>query len=73
MTASNKPAGHDRASHPSAARNLERLDADNNNNIYLVRPPRGGWLHRSPRVRVAVCQPVPYGSLTPCKSVMICQ
>jgi hypothetical protein len=22
------------------------------NNIYLVRPPRGGWLHRSPHLRV---------------------
>jgi hypothetical protein len=26
----------------------------NNNNIYLVRPPNGGWLHRAPRLRVAV-------------------
>jgi hypothetical protein len=27
----------------------EHEDEDNNNNsnIYLVRPPRGGWLHRS--------------------------
>jgi hypothetical protein len=36
-------------------------------NIYLARPPRGSWLHRSPPLRVAVYQPVPYESLTLCK------
>jgi hypothetical protein len=35
--------------------------------IQMVRPPRGGWLHRSQRLRLAVCQPVPYGFLAPCK------
>jgi hypothetical protein len=44
---------------------------NNNNNIpqgtydlyiYLVRPSRGGWLHRGPRLRGTVCQP---GALAP--------
>jgi hypothetical protein len=37
-----------------------------NNNIYLVRPPRGGWLHRRSRLGVACMPVVPLGSLTPC-------
>jgi hypothetical protein len=40
--------------------------AVNNNNIYLVRPPRVGWLHRIPRSRVAVMPTDPLGSLTSC-------
>jgi hypothetical protein len=38
----------------------------NNNNIYVVRPPRGGWLHLHPRLGVACMPVVPLGSLTPC-------
>jgi hypothetical protein len=35
--------------------------------IYLVRPPRGGWLHRGPLLRVA-CRPTrPLESSTPCR------
>jgi hypothetical protein len=31
--------------------------------VYLVRPPRGGWLHRGPRLRVAcIDQPVVLGT-----------
>jgi hypothetical protein len=37
-----------------------------NNNIYLARPPRGGWLHRGSRLRVACMPVVSLGSLTPC-------
>jgi hypothetical protein len=40
---------------------------ENNNNIYLARPPRGGWLHRSEHLRVAVMPTGPLGSLTPRK------
>jgi hypothetical protein len=39
---------------------------NNNNNIYLVRPPRGGWLHRGSRLRVACIPVVPLGCVTPC-------
>jgi hypothetical protein len=38
----------------------------NYSNIYLVRPTRGGWLHRGSRLRVACMPVVPLGSLTPC-------
>jgi hypothetical protein len=38
----------------------------NNNNIYLVRSPRCGWLHRGLRLRVAFMPVVPLGSFTPC-------
>jgi hypothetical protein len=40
---------------------------DNNNNIYLVRPARGGGLHRGPHLSVAVMPTGPLGSLTACK------
>jgi hypothetical protein len=43
--------------------------AYNNNNIYLVRPPRGGWLHRGSHLRVAGMPVVPLGSLTRCSVV----
>jgi hypothetical protein len=32
----------------------------------LVRPPRGGWLHRGPHLRVAGMPVVALGSITPC-------
>jgi hypothetical protein len=44
-----------------------RIEEHNNSNVYLVRPPSGGWLHRSPRLRLAVMSTGPLGSLTPCK------
>jgi hypothetical protein len=44
---------------------------NNNNSIDLVGPPRCCWLHRSPRLRVAVCQPVSDGSFASCKLVCL--
>jgi hypothetical protein len=38
----------------------------NDDDIWWVRPPRGGWLHRGSRLRVACMPVVPLGSLTPC-------
>jgi hypothetical protein len=36
--------------------------------MYLVRPPRGGRLHRGPGSRLACMPTDPLGSLAPCKS-----
>jgi hypothetical protein len=41
----------------------------NNTNIHVVRPPRGGWLHRSRLTRAVAGRSIPTrppGSLTPC-------
>jgi hypothetical protein len=43
----------------------------NNNNIYLVKPPRGDWLHRGSRLRVACMPVVPLGALTPCSVITL--
>jgi hypothetical protein len=40
--------------------------ANNNNNIYVVRPPKRDWLPRGPCLRVECMPVVPLGSLTPC-------
>jgi hypothetical protein len=38
---------------------------NNNENIYLVNPPRGYWLHRGPRLRAAVIPPGASIGITP--------
>jgi hypothetical protein len=47
--------------HVRRAEEAAFAEINNNNSIYLVRPPRGGWPHPSAGLRLAAYQPDPYG------------
>jgi hypothetical protein len=47
---------------------VRRQGGSNGPVSYLVRPPRGGWLHRRPRLRAACMLTAPLASLTPYKT-----